>query len=104
MKNEITTIFTGKCTAFRPTTNEIEMLRVGDMAPDAFGGVSQVVDITYRGIDVHGRAYVGYYVRFSDTSKMSGSMKAGEVVRSVQVCRFHTSAEIDQLDVPVVRS
>lgn len=93
-----TTVFTGKVTAFRPTEEEIANLKVGDLAPDAFGSMQPVTRIYARTRDIYSRLFVCYYVRFGERAEMSNSMKTGEMVRTVSLCNAHTSAEIDRFD------
>jgi hypothetical protein len=66
-----------------PTIDDVNDLQEGDMVPDCFGRLSPVMSITYRGNDVHGKAYVGYYTKFSDNATISGSMKEGEYLATV---------------------
>lgn len=53
--------------AFKPTKEWIENLAVGDIALDTFGNLRKVVSITYRGINILGKSYVGYYLEFGDS-------------------------------------
>lgn len=73
------------------TRAEIENLKLGDMLectydtafgkalPEArYGEPKPVVEIIYRGYDVNGKAYVGFYVQYSEGCRMSGSITEGE--------------------------
>lgn len=85
----------GSCTAIRPLRAEIQALKVGDLAPDCFGRMSEVIDIFGRGDDIKGKAYVCYNTAFgSPGGKCSMSLKEGEISRDVQTTRFATSDEI----------
>ena len=67
--------------AFRPNKEWIENLKVGDMALDCFGNVSEVVEIFCRSVVVKtGRIFVGYYTKLDDTSKISHTATEGEIV------------------------
>jgi len=80
---------------FRPTRQWVEGLRIGDMAPDCFGRLRPVVDIFARGDDIQGRAFVCYYTKFSDCSRISGSAKEGELVMSIPaVSEYRTSWQV----------
>lgn len=68
-----------RITAIVPTAADVLELKVGDQAPYIFG-TSTVVEITYRGVDVNGKAFVGYYVQFGENgSRMSASLKEDEM-------------------------
>lgn len=94
----ISTVYTGKVTAFRPTREEIAAIEVGSEAPDAFGKLARVVEITARKEDIHGKLFICYYTTWSENARMSNSMKEGEIVRTVDLSRAHTSAEIDAVE------
>ena len=57
-----------------PNREFIENLQVGDIAPDCFGKLSQVTDITFRGTDIHGKKFVGVYL-VSGAGKISAAYK-----------------------------
>ncbi len=82
-----------------PSREDVMNLKVGDLAPDAFGRMSEVVEI-YAGPkdDCNGRAFACYYVRFGIEGKMSSSVKQDEVVRSIASSNHFTSAEIDAIE------
>jgi hypothetical protein len=82
---------------YMPTREDIEALKVGDVAPYAFGQ-GKVASISCRREDMYGRLYVLYYVHRSPTSQMSASMKEGEIVRSLAATREHTSAELRDIE------
>ena len=63
----------------KPTRQNIDDLKIGDQAPNCFGRYGIVKEITYHGIDIHGQAYVGYYVGFGDNGTMSCSLKENEI-------------------------
>jgi len=67
----------------KPTRKAVENLKVGDLAPDCFGRMNKVTSITYHGDDIHGKAYVGYYVEFGDNAQISGSLKEDEILATV---------------------
>lgn len=82
---------------FMPDDEWIAMLSVGDDAPYVFGW-SKVVEIKYRGVDVHGRPFVGYTVDFGNGSTMSASAKSGMLQRTMKVCNMKNSSDIDRLE------
>lgn len=101
--NSITTIKASTelgALAFVPTRAFIESLQVGDFAPNAFGRVGVVTSIAYRGVDINGAAYVGYYVTNGKDSQgqASCSLKEGQILRSLRLCQLLNSAEIDALE------
>ncbi len=81
---------------FLPTRSEIESLAVGNLAPDCFGNLRTVVEISFRGIDINGRAYVGYTTWFGANSTVSNSLKEGRILRHTGLNL--TSAAIDALE------
>jgi|WetSurMetagenome_2_1015567.scaffolds.fasta_scaffold494268_1 hypothetical protein len=84
---------------FVPTRKEVEELREGDAALDCFGKLRRVMRITYRGVDIYGRAYVGFYTAFGENGgSISHSYKEGELVRTVALSNRYTSAECDRIE------
>lgn len=79
-----------------PTLDDVVNLRVGDLAPNCFGALAEVTEIRYRGTDLHGKAFVGYYTRTGHTSSISMSMKQDELVRHAGL--LQTSAELDAIE------
>ena len=78
----------------KPTRQDVESLKVGDIAPNCFGDNGTVKEITYRGIDIHGKAYVGYYVTWhDDTSRISESLKENEVLSTVPLTEKYNRRE-----------
>jgi len=71
------------CLITRPSRDDVERLSVGDLAPTCFGTMATVTSITYRGIGITGKAYVGYYTEFGDGATISGSMTEGEPVATL---------------------
>jgi hypothetical protein len=90
------TIFTGKETVTMPTREDVLNLHVGDLAPSSFGD-RRVVEIFACGDNVHGQAYVLYYVEFGDNgSRVSHSLTEDQINRPVN--SVHTSAELDWIE------
>jgi hypothetical protein len=79
-----------------PTWSEIESLAVGDLAPNAFGRMAEVVAITTKREDNNGNLFVCYTTRQSPTSTMTMSMKEGELIRHAGL--RHTSAELGAIE------
>jgi hypothetical protein len=67
-----------------PTGEWVQGLAVGDYAPDPFGDQRRVAAITYRGVNVKGRAYVGVKLRFGPNATISSSYTVGEKVVTVR--------------------
>lgn len=82
---------------FIPTRNFVEDLKVGDLAPSTFGWKA-IKEIAYRGDDVNGKAYVGYYVSTGPGSSISHSLKEGELDRSMAITSRHTSEELNTIE------
>ena len=76
----------------RPTRGDIENLKVGDLAPDCFGGMCPVVEITAMKEDILGKLFVCYYTLLSETSRISHSMTEDETVPTIPLTsRWKTS-------------
>jgi len=88
---------TGTVDCFIPTVEDIESLTVGDSAPYVMG-IGEVSEVFARGEDLNGRIFACYYVWTSPTSRMSASMKVGEVVRTLALCNALSSAQIDEVE------
>lgn len=83
---------------FIPTRNQVESLTVGQSALNCFGNYAEVVSISGRGVDVNGRAYVCFNLRFGPHSTISQSYKEGELVRTTALSREFTSAQLDTIE------
>ncbi len=82
-----------------PTRLDIESLSVGDMAMDCFGKVSQVSQITHRGITLSGKAFILYYTASpTGNGQISMSMKEDELVRHVGTSAKFTSRQLDDIE------
>lgn len=79
-----------------PSKVDVEKLKVGDAALDAFGRYSRVVEVFARGIDVHGKAYVCFKTDFGPGATMTASMKEDELVRHAGLRQ--SSAELDRIE------
>ena len=79
----------------KPTRENIENLKIGDYAPHCFGAWGKVNSITFRGNDIHGKAYVGYYVQWhGEDSSISQSIKEDEIVATIPVTRKWNQAQL----------
>lgn len=85
--------------AYRPSRQDVENLHVGDFAPNVFGE-GKVTEIYAHGIDINGKSYVCYYSTWgpSGDSRISGSMKENEIVRTIALTAMLNSHEIDFLE------
>lgn len=83
---------------FIPTAEWIMNLKVGDLVPDCFGGQAEIVEITARRLDIRRKMFICLYIKLSETSRMSGSFKAGELHRSLRITGRHTSTELDLIE------
>ena len=82
-----------------PTRTEVQKLRPGDLALDCFGRWVKVVSIHAQRDDVKGRAFACFYLAFGrNGSTISGSIKEGELVRTVALSRLHGSADLDAIE------
>jgi hypothetical protein len=75
-----------------PTKHDIENLRVGDSVPNPFGRLGVITEISYRGIDINGLAYIGYFVTWHDDGIISDSLKENRVNMTLPLCeKYHRS-------------
>jgi hypothetical protein len=96
----------GSLSAYFPTRDDVTSLKVGDMAPNCFGRMAQVSEITCQRDDVNGKAFVCFYAIYGSNGTMSGSLKEDEILRTVNLSNHFRSAEIDaaeKLALSVVR-
>jgi hypothetical protein len=83
---------------FMPTREFIAGLEVGGKAPNCFGDLMPVLEITYRGEDTSGRLFVCYYVRFGLNGRMSGALKENEINRTIALTNRYQSEFINRLE------
>lgn len=69
----------------KPTREDVENLKVGDLAPDCFGKMRRVTEIFARREDINGKLFVCFYTEFGERSTMSGSMKEDEIVATTEI-------------------
>ena len=87
-----------------PTKQDIDNLKIGDHAPNCFGYDGIVKSITYRGIDINGKSYIGYYVSWhSADSSISMSLKENEIVYTVKLSSLFTSNELMDLNAVLIK-
>lgn len=87
--------------AYLPDVDDVESLAPGAMAVDPFGTRQRwipVERVVYRGTDINGKAYVGFYVRNpGENGACSHSYKAGEIVAPFQLMKLLNSDELRSL-------
>ena len=83
-----------------PSAADVDAVQVGSMAPDCFGRMALVTRVIYRKTGVH----VGYICAMSPSDTVenqcgcSNSIRAGELVRTVQLTQAMNSADCDRLE------
>lgn len=82
---------------FVPTKEDVEELRVGDMALSVFGWAT-VVEIFGRGTGVDGKAYSCFYVETRKGLRVSSSYREGSLCRTMAVTRDHDSYDCDRIE------
>lgn len=71
----------------KPTREQINNLKIGDLVIDCFGRIQPVTQIYARNKTLlTGKAYVCTYVKFNESSEISMSFEENEIVRTLQVC------------------
>ncbi len=78
----------------RPTREDIYNLTVGDLALNPFGRYARVTNIFAQKDDVHGKAFVCYYVEYGPGSTISNSAKEGEVTPSMAVTQKYMQNQL----------
>jgi hypothetical protein len=83
-----------------PTRQDIDGLKVGDVAPFVFGE-SPVTEIYARNTDANGKRFVCFYVNFGPNSQMSSEMKedqmhynAGRIVGDLAIEVRHMRSQV----------
>ena len=95
------TLQTDKTTLYMPEKEDIDNLKVGDLALDCFGRFQIVTSINYKGVDIEGKAFVCYYTEFGEPgsgSAISNSMKEDELMCTCAASRYYTSDELRNLE------
>jgi len=88
-------LFGGINNAVFPTREDVESLKVGDLAPDYAGRMLPVVSIYGCGENRNGRAFVCYYVAHGDNGgTVSDGLTEGAIHRDINITRAN-SAQID---------
>jgi hypothetical protein len=60
-----------------PSREDIESLKVGDLAPDCFGRMSEITEIFAQKDDITGRAFVCYYTAFGASGILLAQHEGG---------------------------
>ena len=81
-----------------PTLHDIESLRTGDSAYDAFGRMATIVGEVYKAKDRNGKLFAHYYTQMSENSTCSMGMKEGELVRHVGTSAKFNSWQLDDIE------
>ena len=79
-----------------PSRDDVANLKIGDLAPDCWGRMAEVVEIAARKEDVSGKLFVLYYTRTGPTSRCSTSMKEDELIRHAGL--LQSSAELAAIE------
>jgi len=82
---------------FIPTRDDVQSLKVGDLALSVFGWAT-VVEIFGEGDDINGKAYKCFYVETSKGLRVSSSYKEDQLCRTMDVTRMHTSYDCDRIE------
>ena len=88
---------------FIPTRKQLEAVQPGDLLPNCFGKLTQVIEVTHRGLDITGRYFICVKLQFSENSTITDSYKEMELHRSTDLSREYNSHELDQLETKTVK-
>ena len=66
------------------TIEQVKNLKVGDLIPNCFGELKEVVSIHHKGYDINGKYFACFYQKFSDNSTISNTIKEGENYRIIK--------------------
>jgi len=81
-----------------PTRQDIESLKVGDMAMDCFGRMRPIISIRFQGNSADGQAYIGFSVEFGPHSTVSNVYREDELVRHVGTSAKFNSHQLDLIE------
>jgi hypothetical protein len=81
-----------------PTREQVQSLKVGDLALSYWGTWVQVTRIFGQGDDTKGHAYVCFVTESGPTSGSTNSYKEGELVRTAALCQKYSDAELDGME------
>ena len=81
-----------------PTKEDVQNLNVGDQAYDWAGNLKTVDEISGRGIDIKGKAFVCFYLINGPHSRVSSSLKEGQLNRTVELSNEYSSHELDEIE------
>jgi hypothetical protein len=85
----------GSLSVYFPTREDVQGLKLGDLAPNAFGKLARVTSINVQCDDVNGKAFACYAVQWGEHWTMANSIKQDEIFRTVSLSLHFRSAEID---------
>ncbi|MGE0131935.1 MAG: hypothetical protein AB7U82_27945 [Blastocatellales bacterium] len=74
---------------FIPTRAQVEAVGVGDLMPNCFGTLKEVVTVRYRGDDTEGKAYVGVMLDNGPAQRSASHTKRAGCIARFR-CRSHT--------------
>lgn len=82
-----------------PTAEECTNLAVGDLAITPYGDMREVLQISYRGVDINGNHFVGYSVSTgTGGGSITMSMKEGHLTRHVGLSWDHTASDLRAIE------
>ena len=85
--------------AYIPTRATIEHIEPGTLMLNCFGKLARVKEVTARGEDVNGLAYVCTRLESgTGHGTISESYKEGELLRTTDLCCKFNSHELDQIE------
>ena len=85
----------GSLSVYFPTREDVQGLKLGDLAPNAFGKLARVTSISLQCDDLNGKAFACYAVQWGEHWTMTNSIKQDEIFRTVSLSLHFRSAEID---------
>ena len=78
----------------KPTREDVQNLKVGDLAPNCFGQFSRVTEIYAQRDNIHGKAFVCFYTEFgSNGSTISGNLVEDEIVPTIPLTSRYLRSE-----------
>lgn len=85
----------GSLSVYFPTREDVQGLKLGDLAPNVFGKLARVTSISVQCDDVNGKAFACYAVQWGEHWTMTNSIKQDEIFRTVNLSLHFRSVEID---------
>ena len=83
---------------FIPSRAWLDSLCTGKVAPNCFGELRYVMEVSFHGVNIDGKGYVGVYLHNGETSTISASYTEDRLHLSLLITNRHTSQELHHIE------